>query len=90
YVLAWLNRRLQTEFIEDFNGLTPNMRAEVRIDINGPNKGPNYYGRDLFLFYIANGKGIQLYPAGGQDDINYSAWNNWTCQKDDDYWRSNK
>ncbi|MCK7470055.1 MAG: type II secretion system GspH family protein [Desulfomicrobium escambiense] len=27
------------------------------IDINGPDKGPNYWGRDMFCLWITNGKG---------------------------------
>ncbi|MCK7521133.1 MAG: hypothetical protein MZV64_27315 [Ignavibacteriales bacterium] len=38
------------------------------VDINGPEKGPNYMGRDIFLFYISNGKGALLYPYGGSDN----------------------
>lgn len=45
----------------------------VRIDINGPNKKPNYIGRDIFEFWITNGKGPLLYPYGGLDD-NYFGW----------------
>lgn len=42
--------------------------AEVIIDINGI-KGPNYFGRDIFDFYITNGKrGPLLYPCGGLGD----------------------
>ena len=33
----------------------------ISADINGVNKGPNQYGRDLFVFYLTK-KGI--YPAG--------------------------
>lgn len=36
----------------------------VIIDVNGP-KGPNYMGRDVFMFFITNGKGALLYPQGG-------------------------
>lgn len=39
----------------------------VYIDINGL-KGPNYYGKDTFLFYITNGRGALLYPSGGSDE----------------------
>lgn len=43
----------------------------VYIDVNGPVKGPNYFGRDVFYFLISNGKGAQLYPIGGVDYINW-------------------
>lgn len=47
----------------------------VWVDVNGF-KGPNYYGRDVFTFFITNGKGALLYPHGGMDD---KAWGT-------DYW----
>jgi prepilin-type N-terminal cleavage/methylation domain-containing protein len=41
---------------------------EMVIDVNGPNKGPNYYGRDVFYFFVTNSKGTSfLYPWGGPD-----------------------
>lgn len=36
----------------------------IIVDVNGL-KGPNYIGRDIFGFYITNGKGALLYPYGG-------------------------
>lgn len=48
--------------------------AALVMDVNGPNKGPNNYGRDIFFFYITNGKGPLLYPVGGKDYITW--WNN--------------
>lgn len=36
--------------------------GKLDIDINGPNKGPNYAGRDVFFYYITPNKG--LYPRG--------------------------
>jgi len=39
----------------------------IAVDVNG-NKGPNNGGRDIFYFYIRNGRGPKLYPTGGQDD----------------------
>jgi len=48
--------------------------GEINIDING-RKGPNIIGRDVFSFYITNGKGIALYPFGGADNgIAGTAW----------------
>jgi len=40
--------------------------GELAIDINGL-KGPNNYGRDIFYFYITNGRGPAIYPAGGSE-----------------------
>lgn len=62
-------------------GRTNNMKsvcAEVIIDINGPKKGPNNLGRDIFGFYLSNGKGAVFYPWGGMDD-----------NEDGDNWWSN-
>lgn len=61
------------------NGITNNMTqacGRVLVDINGPTKGPNVYGRDTFFFFITNGKGALLYPRGGADD-RYVGSNNW-------------
>jgi len=53
------------------------MCGQVLIDVNGPGKGPNNFGRDIFAFYITNGKGPLLYPAGGLDDnANEPPWAN--------------
>lgn len=41
----------------------------ILVDTNGP-KLPNAMGRDVFKFWISNGKGPALYPAGGMDDKN--------------------
>lgn len=48
--------------------------GDVLIDVNGPEKGPNNFGRDIFWFIIANAKGVKLYPRGGMDD----GGNRWT------------
>lgn len=42
--------------------------GQVLIDVNGL-KGPNSQGRDIFAFYITNGKGPLIYPRGGRDHI---------------------
>ena len=47
--------------------------GSLYIDVNGPIKGPNNFGRDIFAFWITNGKGAMLYPMGGKDD-NYIGW----------------
>lgn len=46
----------------------------VYVDVNGPTKGPNYRGRDIFTFMIANGRGALLYPTGGPDDAAHGWW----------------
>lgn len=43
------------------------------VDTNGL-KSPNTLGRDVFFFYISNGKGALLYPAGGKE-LNGQWWN---------------
>jgi type II secretory pathway pseudopilin PulG len=55
--------------------------AYLSIDVNGPTKGPNNLGRDIFWFWITNGKGPLLYPAGGSDDNSFGWWkNDGTCK----------
>jgi len=60
------------------SGVTGNMNqvcGTVYVDVNGPNKGPNNMGRDIFDFYITNGHGILLYPDGGSDlDGGWGPW----------------
>lgn len=38
----------------------------LEVDVNGL-KGPNNWGRDIFRFYITNGRGPSLYPDGGTE-----------------------
>lgn len=47
----------------------------VKFDVNGPSEGPNFQGRDIFTFWLSNGKGPLLYPQGGRDDANSGWWN---------------
>jgi len=47
----------------------------IFFDVNGI-KEPNNFGRDIFEFYITNGHGALLYPAGGSND-NYQNVNHW-------------
>ena len=47
------------------------------IDVNGL-KLPNTIGRDIFQFWITNGKGPQLYPTGGPDTGIYF-WKGYSC-----------
>lgn len=53
--------------------------AIIYVDTNGQ-VPPNTLGKDTFIFYITNGKGPQLYPAGGKDD---------KVSGDFDYWNYN-
>ena len=48
----------------------------VVVDLDGPTKGLNSFGIDVFWFWITNGKGPLLYPWGGADD-NYAGINRW-------------
>jgi len=48
--------------------------GNIIVDVNGY-KGPNNFGRDIFYFWITNGRGPNLYPVGGQDDADMSPWN---------------
>lgn len=48
------------------SGNVNNTCAIVYVDVNGLN-GPNNFGRDIFAFYITNGKGPVFYPEGGSD-----------------------
>lgn len=59
-------------------GKTENMRqvcGALYIDVNGPAKGPNNWGRDIFAFHITNGKGAVLYPMFAMDDGEFGWWN---------------
>lgn len=59
------------------SGKTNNLKqvcGGLRVDVNGPDKGPNSYGRDIFSFNITNGKGALLYPVGGSDE-QWTWWN---------------
>lgn len=48
----------------------------VIVDVNGYKK-PNTKGKDTFTFYITNGKGPLMYPAGGIDDNMGGSNNYW-------------
>jgi len=51
--------------------------GQLIVDING-SKGPNFFGRDIFVFLITNGKGPALYPMGGSEYIYADYyWNSW-------------
>jgi len=50
--------------------------GDMFIDVNGL-KGPNVEGRDLFEFYITNGRGPAIYPYGGNEFRNLGrSWTN--------------
>ncbi|HPT41174.1 MAG TPA: type II secretion system protein [Candidatus Gastranaerophilaceae bacterium] len=53
------------------NGNLTQVCGTVMIDVNGPQKGPNSIGRDVFVFHIANGKGPKLHPYGSSET---SSW----------------
>lgn len=58
-------------------GATKNMQKScgtIRVDVNGDMK-PNNFGKDIFYFYITNGRGPLLYPYGGKDDATNKPWN---------------
>lgn len=46
------------------------------IDINGF-KGPNTLGRDVFDFWITNGRGIAIYPIGGPETVSLGGGWSW-------------
>lgn len=48
--------------------------GSIYIDTNGPMHGPNNFGRDIFAFWITNGKGPILYPMGADDDNTLGWW----------------
>lgn len=50
--------------------------GSVYIDVNGALQGPNNFGRDIFAFWLTNGKGVTLYPMGGEDDDEIGWWKN--------------
>lgn len=66
-----------------YSGNLKEVCGEVFIDTNGL-KGPNCFGRDVFQFFISNGKGAMLYPRGGSDDVD-RGWNSfipgWYCSE---------
>lgn len=53
--------------------------GRIIVDINGPQNGPNFRGRDIFHFWISNGRGPLLYPVGGSDDNNSGWWKSYSC-----------
>lgn len=59
-------------FLSDL-GYRSQVCGMIYIDVNGL-KGPNYYGRDIFDFFITNGKGALLYPEGGADGNTSNEW----------------
>lgn len=60
-------------------GKTNNMSrfcGTVIVDLDGPTKGTNTFGADVFWFWITDGRGPLIYPWGGMDD-NYAGVNRW-------------
>ena len=59
------------------------------IDTNGPNKGPNEYGRDLFIFYAPyNNYTIpqnQIVWGGNESKLNPN-YEDGPCGENDEYW----
>jgi len=49
-------------------GCEAQMCGELQVDVNGY-KGPNILGRDIFMFWITNGKGPLLFPAGASQSV---------------------
>jgi len=67
-------------------GATGNMAktcAQVWVDVNGPTKAPSRLGRDIFVFYVTNGKGPLLYPYGGKDHYESGASRWWKNPADE-------
>ena len=50
--------------------------GDLYVDVNGLN-GPNNFGKDIFKFFITNGKGPALYPDGGSELINSTQTYSW-------------
>jgi len=50
----------------DLNSNLSKTCGDLYIDVNGF-KGPNIYGRDIFKFYITNGRGPAIYPYNGDE-----------------------
>jgi len=77
YSIALHNHGQNCNFNEDTSITNANINqlcAELYIDVNGT-KGPNNMGRDIFDFWITNGKGPALYPQSGSEFIHSGyAW----------------
>jgi len=56
-------------------GTPPNQCGVLVIDVNGPNKGPNFYGRDIFWTSIRNNAIIGKYG-----DFDESIYPNYSCR----------
>lgn len=78
YRYLWMNCLSSTfNYSSNATGDLQQVCGSVNIDLNNT-KLPNKYGKDIFIFYIANGKGAKLYPLGGIDDNNKGYWNGTT------------
>lgn len=75
-----MNFSIYNDYSSCGNGMSRNVTRDMQqicaylfVDVNG-DKGPNNFGRDIFYFYITNGRGPWLYPAGGIDDDDNGPW----------------
>ena len=58
--------RFFTDYSLDFGAQNMSKTfGSLQVDVNGPAKGPNVQGKDIFTFWLTNGKGPSLYPQGG-------------------------
>jgi len=71
--IALSNYKYNCTAVEGTNNLS-NTCGTAYIDVNGPEKGPNIYGKDLYAFRITNGKGAILYPLQGRNDTYSGYW----------------
>ena len=69
----------ETEFISTTDGITYAFACGyvsfVEVDVNGPQKGPNVFGRDLFRFEVDLSKNKVIPSGAGQSKYNCSATN---------------
>lgn len=63
-----------SNFSTNVSGDLTNVCAGIDFDVNGNSKDPNFDGRDMFGFFITQGKGLKLYPYGGVDSKG-DTWN---------------
>lgn len=56
--------------------------GDMVVDVNGADKGPNTFGRDVYFFYITNAKGPNIVPFGSHDD-NWTPWREGGCGSPD-------
>ncbi|EKE04430.1 MAG: hypothetical protein ACD_20C00081G0013 [uncultured bacterium] len=49
------------------NSPTTKTCGQFYVDLNGPDKGPNYSGKDVFWFLVTSNKAPIMYPQGGRE-----------------------